>query len=75
MVAVRTPPPQVASIACGQYHTAACTTDGELFTWGANTDGQLGMGDDTARGFPHLVAMAGSFLKNSGVVQVTGSPG
>ena len=33
----------MASLSCGQYHTAACTLDGELFAWGANGDGQLGL--------------------------------
>ena len=29
------------SVACGLYHTAAVRTDGTLWTWGNNSDGQL----------------------------------
>jgi alpha-tubulin suppressor-like RCC1 family protein len=31
-------------VACGGYHTAAIKTDGTLWLWGRNTDGQLGNG-------------------------------
>jgi alpha-tubulin suppressor-like RCC1 family protein len=29
-------------VACGSFHTAAIKTDGTLWTWGTNLDGQLG---------------------------------
>ena len=32
----------VVAVACGQYHTAALKSDGTLWTWGSNYDGQLG---------------------------------
>ncbi|CAM9830806.1 unnamed protein product, partial [Phaeothamnion confervicola] len=32
----------VASVACGPYHNAAVTAEGELYTWGSNRDGCLG---------------------------------
>ena len=48
-------PLRVASISCGNYHTVASTADGQLFAWGANADGQLGMGDFDDRAFPHKV--------------------
>ncbi len=51
-------PLQVASISCGNYHTAACTTDGQLYAWGANGDGQLGLDDFDDRLFPHKVLLA-----------------
>ena len=40
---------QVRSVSCGTYHTAACTNDGQLYAWGANGDGQLGVDDFKAR--------------------------
>jgi len=32
-------------IACGERHTGAVTSDGELYTWGCADTGQLGLGD------------------------------
>ena len=34
----------VVSISAGNYHTAAITSDGTLYTWGYNRYGQLGLG-------------------------------
>ncbi|CAH2105537.1 unnamed protein product [Euphydryas editha] len=34
----------VIQIACGSYHSIALTNNGELYTWGANTHGQCGLG-------------------------------
>ena len=48
-------PLQVSCVSCGAYHTAACTVEGELFAWGANGSGQLGLGDRRDRPFPHQV--------------------
>ena len=35
--------PSVVSIACGHYHSMALTADGEVYTWGSNENGQLGL--------------------------------
>jgi chromosome segregation ATPase len=35
---------RVVQVACGSYHTAAVTDDGEVFTWGWAEDGRLGTG-------------------------------
>ena len=48
-------PLQVASVSCGQYHTALATTEGEVYAWGSNSDGQLGQGDTEDRRIPHAV--------------------
>lgn len=39
----------VVQIACGQFHTLALTNSGEIFAFGNNTYGQLGLGTETER--------------------------
>ncbi|KAJ8262179.1 hypothetical protein GJAV_G00163400 [Gymnothorax javanicus] len=36
---------QVIQVACGDQHTIALSRDGQLFTWGKNLNGQLGLGE------------------------------
>lgn len=51
---VRTLPFQVGSdtnwkqIACGSFHTVAIKTDGTIWSWGRNSEGQLGLGTPTS---------------------------
>ena len=35
-----------ASIACGGFHTAAVTTEGECYTWGKEDHGMLGCSNE-----------------------------
>nr|CCA20435.1 hypothetical protein VOLCADRAFT_70529 [Albugo laibachii Nc14] len=35
-------PIRITSVACGTWHTAVCTSSGDLYTWGWNENGQLG---------------------------------
>ncbi|XP_066534384.1 E3 ubiquitin-protein ligase HERC2-like [Hoplias malabaricus] len=35
---------QIAQVACGNDHSLVLTKDGQLFTWGQNSSGQLGLG-------------------------------
>ncbi len=45
------------SVAAGRWHSMAVTTDGQLFAWGYDYDGQLGLGGDrTNRYSPVAVA-------------------
>uniref|UniRef100_A0A8D0L024 Uncharacterized protein n=1 Tax=Strix occidentalis caurina TaxID=311401 RepID=A0A8D0L024_STROC len=37
----------IVQIACGDQHAMALSRGGELFTWGQNTHGQLGVGSQT----------------------------
>ena len=37
---------RVVGVSAGPYHTAAITADGEMFTWGRGTSGELGHGDE-----------------------------
>lgn len=39
-------------VACGRAHAVALRADGSLWSWGANDDGQLGLGNNVARTFP-----------------------
>lgn len=45
-------------MAAGLGHTVACSDSGDVYSWGWNADGQLGLGDDQSRGEPELVADA-----------------
>ncbi len=42
----------ITKIALGNYSSSAITTDGRVFTWGDNTEGQLGDGTTTVRYIP-----------------------
>ncbi|XP_022143636.1 uncharacterized protein LOC111013497 [Momordica charantia] len=46
---------QVASVACGPWHTALITTMGQLFTFGDGTFGVLGHGDKKSISYPREV--------------------
>ncbi len=52
------------SIACGFYHTAAIKTDGTLWVWGSNTNGQLGVNNTTARSTPVTTLLGGTNWKS-----------
>ena len=42
-------------VAAGDRHTLCITSDGSLFSWGRNVNGQLGVGDTEDRHLPTLV--------------------
>jgi alpha-tubulin suppressor-like RCC1 family protein len=39
--------PSIKKIICGSYHTIALTHSGEIYVWGSNSHGQLGLGHET----------------------------
>ncbi|XP_001946936.3 serine/threonine-protein kinase Nek8 [Acyrthosiphon pisum] len=45
----------VVKISCGNYHLAALTNEGQLYTWGRGNHGQLGLGNLQDCCFPILV--------------------
>ncbi|CAK4648197.1 unnamed protein product [Aphanomyces euteiches] len=47
---------QVVQLAAGDYHSAALTASGEVYTWGAGKDGQLGLGTNDDRNVPRKIA-------------------
>lgn len=60
--------PYAEEVACGGYHTCVLTNFGELYTWGSNENGCLGIGSSYAIHLPEKVQ--GPFLESS-VVQVS----
>ncbi|CAM9138723.1 unnamed protein product [Laminaria digitata] len=52
---------RTASIACGGFHTAAVTTEGECYTWGKEDHGMLGCSNEALLTgglfIPHLVSL------------------
>ena len=59
----------MVGVAAGLAHTVACTDSGDVYSWGWNADGQLGLGDDSGRGEPELVSAAK--LQDEHIDQVT----
>ncbi|XP_075560269.1 uncharacterized protein LOC142592614 [Dermacentor variabilis] len=63
--AVRGP---LVGMACGSNHALLLTRDGEIFAWGRNTEGQLGLGNRKDQKSPQLVS---HLSQRSKVVQVS----
>lgn len=75
-VPVRTSPLReklIIQVASSDTHSIAVTSDGQLFSWGDNTYGQLGDGSNVGKNFPVSVEMNG-VLKGDQIVQVAVSP-
>ncbi|CAL9046332.1 ultraviolet-B receptor UVR8-like isoform X1 [Musa acuminata AAA Group] len=51
-------------VSCGARHNAMMTDDGQVFCWGWNKYGQLGLGDAIDRNIPALVPMENLRPKN-----------
>ncbi|XP_032886513.1 probable E3 ubiquitin-protein ligase HERC3 [Amblyraja radiata] len=51
----------VVQVACGSNHSLALCKDGQVFAWGKNTNGQLGVGEavGTTHSPQHVTALAG----------------
>ena len=46
----------VASVSLGNHHSAAITTDSNLYVWGYNYNGEIGDGTTTRRAYPVKIA-------------------
>ena len=57
-------------VSCGWEHTAAIKTDGSLWTWGRNSEGQLGINNTAIRSVPVTTFIGGNTWK-----QVSGAGG
>ena len=55
------------SVACGYDYTAAIKTDGSLWTWGNNSDGQLGINNTTHKYTPVTTFAGGNTWKSVSV--------
>jgi hypothetical protein len=56
----------VVAVAVGAFHSAAVTKTGNVWTWGSNAFGQLGVGDQRPRSQPELITT----LRGKGAVNV-----
>lgn len=45
----------IAKISCGEHHSMALTRDGNLYVWGLNEKGQLGLGHTDNKNTPQLL--------------------
>lgn len=50
----------LVSMACGSNHALLLTRDGEVYAWGRNTEGQLGLGNRKDQKCPQLVSHLGA---------------
>ncbi|KAH8360992.1 hypothetical protein KR093_006222 [Drosophila rubida] len=53
----------VVSIGCGVFHMGAINSDGDLFMWGKNRFGHLGLGHKKDQFFPFKTAINGKVVK------------
>jgi alpha-tubulin suppressor-like RCC1 family protein len=51
------------TVSCGAYHTSAVKTDGSLWSWGDNTEGQLGDNTVTRKSSPVQTVSGGTNWK------------
>ena len=51
----------MVQIACGSYHTTALTEEDEIYSWGVNNCGQLGIGSLTDQEDPLEVSKSNEF--------------
>lgn len=61
------------AIAAGGYHSAAVTSDGNIFTWGSDSHGQLGNGQPISASSIPVPVLKDSFTKYSNHVRFTSS--
>ena len=54
----------ITKISCGGYHCLALASDGTLYAWGNNADGQIGDGSNTERKTPVTVSYSGDAMSN-----------
>lgn len=66
---------RVAQISAGRTHSLVLTEDGDVYSWGANASGQLGLGDTTTRSTPTKIAALSGLPGGSRVTSVSAGLG
>ena len=61
----------IIEITAGQYHTAAITSEGRIFTWGSNGYGQLGDGTIINRETPTEITSNFNLNESETVIEIT----
>lgn len=59
---------EIVQISAGYHHSCAITVDGELYMWGKNSNGQLGIGKKAAKVVPiptKVEYLSGLFIKSA----------
>ena len=65
----------IRQIICGSNHSFILKESGELFAFGNNTVGQLGLGDNNNRNAPTLLGMFENIVSINGIiVQIKWNP-
>ena len=61
----------IVQVSVGSYHNVALSSDGKLYAWGNNSDGQLGDGTINNRNVPVAVKTTGTDMDGKTIVQVS----
>jgi alpha-tubulin suppressor-like RCC1 family protein len=59
----------ITQVAAGKYHSIALASDGTVYTWGRNNEGELGNGNNTNSNVPVAVVTSG-VLSGKTITQV-----
>lgn len=62
---------EITQVASGQFHTLALDSNGKVYAWGLNGDGQLGTGVPGVIRVPTAVATAGTPMDGKTIVAIT----
>mmetsp|Transcript_7429 Transcript_7429/g.10544 ORF Transcript_7429/g.10544 Transcript_7429/m.10544 type:complete len:81 (-) Transcript_7429:2391-2633(-) len=46
----------IVDVGCGESHSVALTSEGEVYSWGGGSMGQLGLGDSLRQSLPIKVS-------------------
>ena len=62
---------KIIQVSLGEYHSAALTSEGRLFTWGRNDNGQLGDGTTVSKSTPTEITSRISLATEDKIIQVS----